>query len=304
MADYGMADFVSNFWHWFVLGITVVSILALFPLVKKNQEKAAGGKAQELGHVWDGNLKEYNNPLPGWWLNMFYITIVFAIVYLVLYPGLGKFQGIWGWSQKGAYDDEVKAAEAKLGPLYKKYAAMDLATLSKSPEAMKTGERLYANYCSLCHGADARGAKGFPDLRDADWSWGGEPEAIKASIMNGRTGIMPGWKAALTDAGVRDVTQYVLSLSARKHDADAAGRGKEKFEQTCAACHKADGTGNPAMGAPNLTDKAWTFGGTDATIADVIANGRQGRMPAHKEFLGEDKVHVLAAYMLSLSGGK
>lgn len=299
-----MADFTSSFWHWYVLGITVVAILVLFPLIKKNKEGASAGKGQVLGHVWDENLKEFNNPLPAWWLNMFYITLVFSIIYLVLYPGLGSFQGIWNWSQKGQYEDEVKAAEAKVGPLYKKYAATDLAALAKNAEAMKTGERLYANYCALCHGADARGAKGFPSLREGAWSWGGDAEAIKATILNGRTGIMPGWKAALGDAGVRDVTQYVLSLSGRKADAEAATRGKEKFEQTCVSCHNADGKGNPAMGAPNLTDKVWIYGGTDATIADVIANGRQGRMPAHKEFLGDDRVHVLAAYVLSLAGGK
>jgi cytochrome c oxidase cbb3-type subunit 3 len=299
-----MADFTSDFWHWYVLGITVFSILVLLPLIKKNKEGASGGKGQVLGHVWDENLKEYNNPLPAWWLNMFYITIVFSILYLVLYPGLGRFQGIWNWSQKGQYEEEVKAAEAKVGPLYKKYAATDLVELSRNADAMKTGERLYANYCALCHGADARGAKGFPSLRSGAWSWGGTPDEIKTTILNGRSGVMPGWKASLGDGGVRDVTQYVISLSGRKADADAAARGKEKYEQTCAACHKADGTGTAAMGAPNLTDKVWIYGTTDATIADVIANGRQGRMPAHKDFLGEDRVHVLAAYVLSLGTDK
>lgn len=295
-----MADFVSSFWHWFITVVTLVSILALFPLIFKNRGKKTD-KPETMGHVWDEDLKEYNNPLPGWWLNMFIITLVFGLVYLALYPGLGSYAGILGWTQIKQLEQENERAEQLYGPLYTQYAAADIKALAKQPAAMRTGERLFANYCAVCHGSDARGAVGFPNLRDANWQWGGQPEQIKTTIAQGRNAAMPGWQPALGDDGVKNVTEYVLSLSGRQHDADMAKAGKEKFQQLCVACHKPDGTGNPAMGAPNLTDRIWLYGGSRKSVMQSIAQGRQGRMPPHKEFLGSDKVHLLTAYVYSLS---
>jgi len=297
-----MADFVSGFWHWFILIVTLVGIVALIPLIIANRgDKKGEGAPGTMGHVWDGDLQEYNNPLPRWWLNLFYITIVFGLVYLALYPGLGSFRGLLGWTQTGAYQDQVAYAEKQYGPLFTKYAAQDIKALAKDQDAMRTGERLFANYCSQCHGSDARGAIGFPNLRDGDWLWGGDPDRIKETIGKGRMGVMPPWQAVLQDAGVANVTEYILSLSGRDHDAKMAEMGAEKFKQICVGCHKPDATGNTALGAPNLTDRIWLYGGSRASIKQSIAGGRQGRMPPHNDFLGPDKVHLLAAYVYSLS---
>lgn len=296
-----MADFVSDFWHWFIIIPTLIGIFALFPFIYMNRGSKKAGEAETTGHVWDEDLKEYNNPLPGWWLNMFVITLVFGIIYLILYPGLGRFEGLLQWSSLQQYKDQLQVAEETYTPRFKQYAAVDIQTLAKDDAAMKSGERLYANYCSVCHGSDARGARGYPNLRDQDWLYGGKPEQIKSSILNGRQAAMPAWEAVLGESGVLDVTEYVLSLSGRDHDQPAAARGKTQFEAVCAACHQADGTGNPALGAPNLTNRIWLYGGSRKSIIESITIGRNGVMPAHREFLGEDRVHVLTAYIYSLS---
>jgi len=298
-----MADFVSNFWHWFIVIPTVIGILALFPLVILNRGEGTGDKPETMGHVWDEDLEEYNNPLPRWWLNLFYITIIFGVAYLVLYPGLGKFEGILGWTSKGEYQSEIAAAEKEFGPIFKKYASDDIAALAKNPEAIKTGERLFVNYCATCHGADARGALGYPNLRDQDWLYGGKPEQIKTSILNGRNGMMPGWQAALGEEGVKNTTEFVLSLSKTDVDLESARAGRKHFNTMCLACHGPDGRGNQALGGPNLTDEVWLYGGSRKEIVRSISAGRQGKMPPHRDFLGEDKVHVLTAYIYGLSNG-
>jgi len=298
-----MADFTHPFWNWFIVLLTVVGIVAMFLLNRWMTEprRRAGEKAKPMGHVWDEDLQELNNPLPKWWLNLFYVTLVFGVGYLVLYPGLGSFAGALGWSQTDQYRREVAAVEKQIGPLYEKYLREPLATLAQNREALKTGERLFITYCTGCHGSDARGGPGYPNLRDHDWLWGGEPEAIKASILHGRTGVMPPWGAALGSDGVFNVTEYVLSLSGKRADPAAAAAGKEKFQQLCVACHGSEGQGNPMLGAPNLTDDVWLYGSSRETVMETIAKGRSGRMPAHAEFLGEAKAHVLAAYVYSLS---
>jgi cytochrome c oxidase cbb3-type subunit 3 len=254
-----------------------------------------------MGHIWDEDLAELNNPLPTWWRNLFYATIVFALGYLALYPGLGEFKGLLGWSAINQYQDEMDIADARYGPLFDKYLTQDLVTVSEDPTAGRMGERLFVTYCSQCHGSDARGARGFPNLRDDDWLWGGDAETIKQTIMHGRTGVMPAWELPLGGTeGVADVTDYVLSLSGRKHDAEAALRGKGKF-MMCIGCHGIEGTGNPILGAANLTDRIWLHGSTRLRIEQSIGQGRQGQMPAHADFLGEAKVHLLAAYIYGLS---
>ena len=294
---------MSSFWNWWVIGITVVNILACFWLIRWTMKSRPGEAAEGdvTGHVWDG-LEELNNPLPRWWLWLFYGTLIFAFSYLALYPGLGNFKGVLGWTQENQWEAEMKAAEEQYGPIFKKFASQDIETLAKDPEALDIGRRLYLNYCALCHGSDAQGAKGFPNLADDAWMYGGTPEQIKASILNGRNGMMPALGAALGgDEGVKAVAAYVASLSGRKIDPALAEKGKEKFAAACAACHMPDGTGNQALGAPNLTDKSWIYGSTMESIEETIRNGRQGKMPAHKDFLGEDKVHLLTAYIYSLS---
>lgn len=296
-----MADFVSEFWSWFIIIPTVIGILVLFPLVYLNQGQKQSGEADKMGHSWDDDLEEYNNPLPGWWLNLFYITLVFGIVYLILYPGLGSFGGVLGWTSTQRYENELEQAEARYGPIFDQYQKTEIRALARNDEAMATAERLFVNYCAQCHGSDARGAPGYPNLRDNNWQWGGEPGQIKETIMNGRNAAMPGWEAALGEDGLFNVTEHVLSLSGRQHDPSVAARGKEQYDQLCIACHGPQGKGNAAMGAPDLTDRTWLYGGSQKTVMASIAQGRQGRMPPHGDFLGEAKVHLLSAYVYHLS---
>ena len=299
-----MADFNSEFWSWFISAIALGGIVwMLFLLqINKSGQLPDDGEAKPTGHVWDEDLEELNTPLPRWWLYMFYITIAFGLIYLVLYPGLGRYPGVLGWSSVGAYEDEVAQAEAEFGPLYEKFLGEDLTVLASNKDAARIGERLFVNYCSVCHGSDARGARGFPNLRDNDWLYGGDPEMIKATIMHGRTGAMPAWKDALGgEEGVAQTAEYVQKLAGRDVDTATAELGKAKFDMFCVACHMPEGTGNQAIGAPNLTDNVWLYGGTAKAIKQSIAEGRAGRMPAHAEFLGEAKIHILAAYIAGLS---
>ena len=296
-----MADFTSKFWEWYIFILVGLSFAFCFALIIWMSRGKKPGKIESHGHVWDGDLEELNNPLPMWWLYMFYITLFFGIAYLLIYPGSGVFAGGIKWSGVGQYEQEMKVAQQKYGPLFEKHLAQDLRKVAENPEALKMGQRLFMTYCTACHGSDAGGGPGFPNLRDKDWLYGGQPEMIKASIMNGRNGVMPPWGAALGAEGVHNVSEYVMSLSGRQVNDEAAAAGKEKFQQLCVACHGADGKGNPAMGAPNLTDNVWLYGGSQAAIMKSISDGRSGRMPAHGEFLGEAKVHLLAAYIYSLS---
>lgn len=296
-----MADFTSEFWSWFIIIITGGGILWLIYLLQGN-DKAESQQGVPTGHVWDENLEELNNPLPRWWLIMFYITIVFSIGYLVLYPGMGSFQGILGWSEVKEYEQEVADADAEFGPLFAKFEQTPIPELAMDESAMNAGERLYVSYCSVCHGSDARGAPGFPNLRDNDWLYGGAPENIEASILHGRNGVMPAWEGPLGgDEGVSQVADYVMSLAGREVDAASAEAGKAKYDMFCAGCHMPGGTGNIALGAPDLTNNIWLYGGSPRSIKESIAKGRNGAMPAHSEFLGAAKSHILAAYIYSLS---
>jgi cytochrome c oxidase cbb3-type subunit 3 len=296
-----MADFTSGLWSLFVAGATIVSILACALLLFGLSKKKVASDPDKTGHVWDEDLDEYNNPLPRWWIWLFVITIVYSLAYLAFYPGLGSYEGTLRWSSSGEYQEEMQVAEREVGPMYARFAATDIDKLSADPKARLVGEKLFLTYCTQCHSSDARGSKGFPNLTDGDWLYGGEPAAIKASIMNGRNGVMPAMGAALKEEGTKDVANYVRSLSRLEHDAARAERGKVAFATYCAACHGADGKGNAAVGAPNLTDKTWLYGSSEATIVETITHGRTNHMPAHGEFLGEQRVHVLAAYVYGLS---
>ncbi len=296
-----MPDFTSGFWSWFIAIPVVLGLIGCLWLILGNN----GGKAvteETTDHVWDGDLREYNNPLPRWWLNMFVITLIFGAIYLILYPGLGAFKGLLGWTELNRYEAEVQAANDEFGPLYAQYAATDAKELIKNPDAMKTGARLFSTYCTTCHGSDARGARGFPNLRDADWLYGGEPDQIETSILQGRNGVMPPWGAVLKEENqLIEVAEYVRSLAGKEVDSGVATKGEQHYNSLCASCHGPDGAGNVQLGAPNLTDDVWLYGGSQRAIIQSVEQGRNGIMPAHGEFLGKEKSHLLAAYVYSLS---
>jgi cytochrome c oxidase cbb3-type subunit 3 len=259
------------------------------------------GAAGKTGHVWDGDLEEYNNPLPRWWLFLFIITVIFGAAYLIVYPGLGNFGGTQRWSSVGAYEAEMREQQARFERHVASLGDKTLRQLAGDPRAMSTARNLFGAHCSTCHGSDARGARGFPNLADADWLWGGEDQVVYDSIAQGRHGVMPALGAALGHSGVNEVASYVVSLDGRKAPADWVAAGKERYATLCAACHGLEAKGNPLLGAPNLTDGIWLHGGDFDTIRATITNGRDSQMPAHAAALGESKVRLLAAYVLSLS---
>ena len=295
-----MTDFTSDFWSVYIAVVTVVSIVACAVFLK-TQSIRPKGSVETTGHKWDEDLAEYNNPLPLWWSWLFYITIAFGLTYLVLYPGLGTWKGTLGWSQVSQFKEETRLAENQFGPLYEKFAAMPVEQLAGNPEALAIGQKLFLNNCAQCHASDGGGSRGFPNLTDVEWLWGGTPEAIKASITDGRVGMMPAWGEALGEAKVKDVANYVRSLSGLTHDTIRAARGKEVFAVTCIACHGADARGNPTMGAPDLTDKVWLHGSSEEAVVQTISNGRLDQMPAHKDKLSAAQIHLLTAFVYSLS---
>lgn len=297
-----MSDFTSNFWSIYVAGITAVSILACALLLWfSGKARAITAHDNTTGHVWDGDLREMNNPLPRWWVWLFVITIVFAVAYLAMYPGFGSSAGKLGWSSHGQYEAEMAKGEREVAPLYAKFAAMTPEDVSRDPQAQAIGERLFMNNCSQCHGSDARGGKGFPNLTDGDWLHGGSPEKIKETLTLGRIGNMPPMAAAVgTSDDVKNVANYVLSLSGSPHDSVRAQLGKSKFV-VCAACHGMDGKGNQALGAPNLTDNIWLHGYGENAIITMVNNGKVNQMPAQADKLNASQISVLASYVWGLS---
>jgi cytochrome c oxidase cbb3-type subunit 3 len=296
-----MSDFVSSGWSVYVAAVTIVSLLACLALLVIAARRRVMASDNSTGHVWDEDLRELNNPLPRWWMGLFVITVVFAGLYLVLYPGLGSFEGSLKWSSTDQWQAEQDRAHAAMAPLYAQFTAQSAEQLAKDPKAMGIGERLFVNNCAGCHGSDARGSKGFPNLTDDDWIHGGGHDKIIETIAKGRNGMMPPMAAAVGSAeDVKNVANYVLSLSGSPHNSVAAQLGKAKFA-ACAACHGPEGKGNPALGAPNLTDKVWLHGwGEDAIIA-MVNNGKTNVMPPHASRLSAEQTHVLAAYVWSLS---
>lgn len=297
-----MSDFTNDFWPFFITTVTLVGIVAcLLLLWFSGKAEAMTAHDNTTGHVWDGDLREMNNPLPRWWVWLFIITVIFSLVYLVLYPGLGTYAGTLKWSSTGQHAAEMKKGEEEIAPLYARFAAMKTEDIAKDAQAMAIGERLFMNNCSQCHGSDARGSKGFPNLTDGDWLYGGAPENISETLSAGRIGNMPPLGAALGTADdVKNVAQYVLSLSGSPHDSLKAALGKGKFG-VCAACHGNDGKGNHAMGAPNLTDDIWLHGYGEAAIIAMINNGKVNQMPAQSDKFSEPQRKVLASYVWGLS---
>jgi cytochrome c oxidase cbb3-type subunit 3 len=293
---------MSAFWSWFIILLVVVNIVGLVALLFATARRRGGDGAGSAttGHVWDGDLEELNNPLPRWWFGLFVLTVVFAIGYLVLYPGMGNFAGRLGWTSGAAAADELREANAKLETLYAGFRGRSLDALAQDPKAVKIGRNVFANTCAACHGSDARGAVGYPNLVDDDALYGSDGETMLASVMRGRHGVMPPLAATLPDGGVDEVANYVMSLSGRPHDARLAALGQPRFETICAACHGKDGKGNHALGAPNLTDDIWLHGGGDvAAVRAAITDGRSGTMPAWASVLGEDRARLAVAWLLS-----
>jgi cytochrome c oxidase cbb3-type subunit 3 len=296
-----MSDIFSSTWSVFVAVTTAVGLVWCLWLLIVAAQRRVMADDNTTGHVWDVDLRELNNPLPRWWLWLFVITVAFAAIYLVLYPGLGAFAGTLGWTSSGQYAAEQRRAAEALAPVYTKYAATPADALARDKAAMAIGERLFANNCAGCHGANAQGSTGFPNLTDGDWLYGGAPATIVETITKGRNGVMPPMGAAVGTADdVRNLANYVLSLSGAPHNSAAAALGKAKFAP-CAACHGPEGKGNPALGAPNLTDKIWLHGFGEQTIAAIVNGGKNNLMPAFEGRLTSEQIHVLAAYVLSLS---
>lgn len=299
-----MSDFVSSFWNIYVAGLVLASVLGCAVFLW-SQSSATHVPGSTTGHVWDETLEEYSNPLPSWWRWLFYITVFFALFYLAMYPGLGNFGGQYGWSSVGQYQGEMKKADEQYGPIFKKFQSQDIMTVAANSEAKEMGQRLYLTYCSQCHGSDAKGAKGFPNLTDKDWLWGGTPDQIKETLTKGRDAMMPakGVKPDLNGDQIKDLANYVRSLSGLSADSIRAQRGQELFGAACAACHGPEGKGTVGL-APNLTDKTWLYSSSEEAIIDTITKGKVNRMPAFGEFLGDAKIHLLTAYVYGLGGGE
>ncbi|NLY12598.1 MAG: cytochrome-c oxidase, cbb3-type subunit III [Gammaproteobacteria bacterium] len=305
---------MTSFWSWYITLLTIGTLLALTWLIfatRKGQRPDTSDTT--MGHSFDG-IEEYDNPLPRWWFMLFVGTLLFAVAYLVLYPGLGNWKGVLpgyddGWTSAKQWEREMDKADAQYGPIFAKYSAMSIEQIAQDPQAIKMGSRLFANYCAICHGSDAKGSVGFPNLADQEWRWGGDPAAIKTSILQGRNGVMPAWGAIIGEEGVKNVAAYVrkdlAGLALPEGNEFDLSAGQNIYTTNCAACHGASGQGMPMLGAPSLTSNAgWIYGSSLAQLQQTIRHGRNGVMPAQEQYLGEDKVHILAGYVYSLSRNK
>lgn len=297
-----MSDFFNSGWSYYVAAVAVAGIVfCLWLLFTQRAWLKKEVDVVDTGHVWDGNITELNTSVPRWWTVMYLSTCAFAVIYLVLYPGLGSFKGTLGYSTAAQVKADQEALQKRIQPVYDQYKDMPIPDIAADADARLIGQRLFLNNCAQCHGSDARGAPSFPDLTDTHWLYGGDPEQIQQSITEGRHGVMPPWGSQLTPAEAADIAHYVRSLSGLASDSLRAVRGKRGFENTCVACHGADGTGNPLVGAPDLTANVWLFGSSEASIVETIMNGRSNQMPAQKGILSEDQIRMLTAWVWGLS---
>ena len=298
---------MSTIWSWYVIGLVVSNILGCAALLWWTSRPRKGdARPDDTSHVWDGDITEYNKPLPRWWINLFFLTIVYSVGYLFWYGGWGSYQGFSGWTSVGELKQDQAVEDAKLEVTFAPFKGKSIDVIARDPNGVKLGHAIFANTCATCHGSSAQGALGFPNLRDKEWKWGGTPDDVLTSVVGGREAVMPPWGAILTSMGGEDavqaVVQYVRSMSdaALGHDAQAE-KGRPLYEGVCIACHGVDGKGNPALGAPNLTDEVWLYGNSVAQITESIANGRHGVMPPHAPIIGETRARLAAAYVWSLS---
>jgi cytochrome c oxidase cbb3-type subunit 3 len=302
---------MSTFWSLWIGGLTTINLILLLWVLLANRKVAVSDdddpENKTTGHVYDG-IEEFDNPLPKWWFMMFIGTFIFTVLYLIIYPGFGAWKGFFPfegydghWTSAKQLKDEQSRALTQYESSYGVFSTMPVTELAEEPRAMKMAQRIFANNCAVCHGADGGGLLGFPNLTDNDWLYGGSPEKIKETLVNGRQAAMPAWQAVIGETGIAQATEYVLSLSGREHDAAQAKVGEQIFKQSCASCHGADGKGSYEFGAPNLTDDIWLYDGSPAGIRHSLRVGRNGMMPAQKDRLREDKIHLLTAYIYSLS---
>lgn len=305
----------------FIAAVTILHILGYIGLVYWTTHIKAGGDAKEgevIDHTWDGDLKEMNNPMPGWWLSLFYLMIAFAIAYLFLYPGV--YKGSKGWTQLTQYQQESRRVDARSAEYFRHYAGKSVEDLAKDTDALAIGRRIFLQNCAVCHASDAGGTPGnYPNLTDKDWIWGGTPENIINTITNGHTGAMPAGGALISvtpgqapsaedQQKLEDVSNYILALGGYEHDQALAEKGKELYSTSCVACHGPDGKGNPVIGGINLADQTWLYAedsedpaALKTFIQNQIQHPRNNVMPAWKDILGEAKIKVVAAYVYSLS---
>lgn len=294
---------MSAFWSIFIIVIVAINIVGCVALLWYTSRRRDGGGAEDTtGHVWDEDLTEYNKPLPRWWIILFYLTILYSIGYLIYYPGMGSFEGTSGWTSQGEHDEAKAEADARMAAMFARFEGRELTALAQDEEALRHGQSVFANHCATCHGSDARGARGFPNLVDESWQWGGTPDQVLASILNGRQGVMPALGAAMGgDQGVTETVVYVQSLSGQKVDQALATAGKQRYQTLCVACHGPEGKGMAALGAPDLTDDIWLYGGDFESIRTTLVQGRNGQMPAHGPLIGEARSRLVAAWVLAQS---
>lgn len=303
---------MSAGWSWFVIALVASNILGCVWLIWWTGKRSPDDPAPtQTSHVWDGDITEYNQPMPRWWINLFYITIVFGIAYLIYYPGLGAFKGTSGWTSVGEHAEDKKVRDAKVEQTLSQFAGKQVQALAVDPQALKLGRSIFGNTCATCHGSSAHGAVGFPDLSDNIWHWGGSPDQVLQSILDGREGVMPPWGTVLTGMGGEHAQDYVIAYvrSLANPEAERTGdfmaaRGKAMYDGLCVACHGVEGKGNLALGAPDLTDGYWLYGDSNDSLYQTLNVGRHGVMPAHRELLGETRVRLVAAYVWSLSQAK
>lgn len=293
---------MSTFWSIFIIALVLINIAGCVWLLWYTGRRRPGGEAETTGHVWDGDIREYNKPLPRWWINLFYLTIVFTIGYLIWYPGMGSFAGSSGWTSDKEHDADRAVEDAKLAAALAEFAGRPIDALARDPKAVDYGRGIFAANCATCHGSDARGAKGFPDLTDGSWQWGGDPQTVLTSILDGRTAAMPPMAAVLgSEQAVLETAVFVQSLSGQRVDPTLAAAGKARFATVCAACHGAEGRGNPALGAPDLSDPIWLYGNNFEAIRTAIVEGRSGQMPPHRPLIGETRARLVGGYIWSLA---
>lgn len=298
---------MSFAWSIYIIFFVVFNIIACVWLLWWTAQGKKGDSidTQTTGHVWDGDLTEFNNPLPRWWINLFYLTILFAIPYLIWFPGLGSFEGKGQWSSRKQHDIDKKAADLKLAKSFAKFQNQPINIIAQDAKALTTGKRIFINNCAMCHGSDARGGRGFPNLSDSDWQWPNSPDDILLTLREGRQAAMPALAGPMeSETGISEVVVYVQSLSGMQVSDALASAGKKRFDVFCAACHGADGKGNPALGAPNLTDDIWLYGNEFETMKKTVRDGRNGHMPAHGSILSDTQIRLVGAYVWSVSHAK
>ncbi len=294
---------VSSGWSWYIIALIVLNLGGCLWLIWWTGRRRPGDPAAtDTSHVWDGDLTEYNKPMPRWWINLFYLTIVFTVGYLVWYPGFGAFAGTDKWTSAREHDEEKAKQDKKLEAAFAPYAGKAIDAIAQDERAVKLGRSIFANNCATCHGSSAQGATGYPNLTDKIWLWGGAPDQILETVLNGRQAAMPAWQDALGGPqGVTEVAVYLQSLRGERVDAGLAHAGELKYAGICVSCHGPDGKGNQVLGAPDLTDDYWLYGDSTAAIQESIAKGRNGAMPAHLPIIGETRARLVAAYVWSLT---